>query len=152
MAIFNIPPLPDPLQTGERTNQSWLRWFHDVAGKITAIYNAITPPGQGTVVALTDGATPALDASLGNIFTLSAAGDRTIAVPTNPTNGQQIIIAHTASGGARTLSLNSGAGGFAFGSTITGLTLTSSGKIDYIGCIYNKTANLWHVIMYTKGF
>lgn len=105
-----------------------------------------------TVFALTDGATPALDASLGNIFTLSAAGNRTIAVPTNATNGQKIVIRHLASAGARILSLNTGAGGFRFGSDITGLSQTESGKYDYIGCIYNSTAGFWDVVSYSKGY
>ena len=65
-------------------------------------------------VALTDGATPALDASLGDVFTLSAEGNRTIAVPTNAVSGQKIIIRHYANGAARTLALNTGAGGFSF--------------------------------------
>lgn len=104
------------------------------------------------VVALTDGATPALDASLGNVFTLSAAGNRTIAVPTNPTSGQKIVIRHLASGGARTLALNTGAGGFRFGTDITGLTATTSGKYDYIGAIYNSAASFWDVVSYVKGF
>ena len=107
---------------------------------------------KNRVVTLTDGATPALDASLGDIFTLSAAGDRTIAVPTNPVAGKKIIIRHYASGGARTLALNSGAGGFRFGSTITALTQTTSGKYDYIGCIYNSTSGYWEVVAYAKGF
>lgn len=111
--------------------------------------NTIVPP---TVVALTDGATPALDASLGNVFTLAAAGDRTIAVPTNATAGQKIVIRHLASGGARTLSLNSGAGGFRFGTDITALTQTASGKIDYIGCIYNSTDSKWDVVAVVKGY
>ncbi len=104
------------------------------------------------VVTLTDGATPALNAKLGSVFSLTAAGDRTIAVPTNPTAGQRIVIQHTASGANRTLALNSGTGGFRFGATITGLTATTSGLIDYIECIYNSTANKWDVISYTKGF
>lgn len=104
------------------------------------------------VVALTDGATPALDASLGDMFTLAAAGNRTIAVPSNPTNGQKIIIRHLASGGARTLALNSGAGGFRFGTDITALTQTASGKTDYIGCIYSSIDSFWDVVAYTKGF
>jgi hypothetical protein len=104
------------------------------------------------VVTLTDGATPALNAALGNIFTLSAAGDRTIAVPSNATAGQKIIIRHLASGAARTLALNTGAGGFRFGSDITALTQTVSGKYDYIGAIYNSTSSTWDVVSYVKGF
>ncbi len=104
------------------------------------------------VVTLTDGATPALDASLGNVFLLTAAGDRTIAVPTNPTSGQKIVIAHKASGANRTLSLNSGAGGFRFGTDVTALTMTTSGKTDYVGCIYNNADNKWDVVAYVKGY
>lgn len=104
------------------------------------------------VVTLADGSTPALDASLGDIFILLAAGNRTIAVPTNPKNGQKIVIRHEASGANRTLALNSGTGGFRFGTDVTGLTATTSGKIDYIGCIYNETDNKWDVVGVAKGF
>lgn len=104
------------------------------------------------VSTLTDGATPALDASLGNTFILVAAGDRTIAVPTNPLSGQRITLRHTASGGARTLALNTGAGGFRFGTTITALTATASGTSDYIDFVYNLTDNFWDVVAYAKGF
>lgn len=105
---------------------------------------------KGTII-LTDGATPALDASLGDVFRLAAAGNRTIAVPTNPRAAQRIIIQHFASGGARTLSLNTGAGGFRFNSDITALTATASGKTDYIGALYNDTDSKWDVIAVTKG-
>lgn len=104
-----------------------------------------------TVVTLVDGATPALDASLGNIFILTATGDRTIAVPSNPVTGQRIIIRHKASGAARTLALNTGAGGFRFGSTITALTQTVSGKTDYIGAIWNEVDSFWDVVAVDKG-
>jgi hypothetical protein len=104
------------------------------------------------VVALVDGPTPPLDASLGNIFTLSAVGDRTIAVPTNPLSGQKIVIRHFASGAPRTLSLNTGAGGFRFGSDIPSLTTTAVGKNDYVGSIYNATDNKWDVVAYARGY
>ena len=104
------------------------------------------------VSTLSDGATPALDASLGNTFLLTAAGDRTIAVPTNAVSGQKITIVHKASGGARTLSLNTGAGGFRFGTDITALTSTTSGLTDYIGAIYNAADSKWDIVSYVKGF
>lgn len=107
---------------------------------------------NGSVVVLTDGATPALDASLGNVFTLAAGGNSTIAVPSNATSGQKIVIQHFASGAARTLALNTGAGGFRFGTDITGLSATVSGATDYIGCIYNATPTKWDVVSYVKGF
>lgn len=103
-------------------------------------------------VPLTDGTTVNLDASAGKVFTLSAGGSRTILAPTGAVDGRGIIIKHTASGGARTLSLTTGsAGSFKFGTDITGLTATTSGATDYIGCIYDATAQRWHVISYVKG-
>jgi len=104
------------------------------------------------VSVLVDGATPALDASLGSVFRLVAAGDRTIAVPTNPRAGQRILIQHLASGGNRTLALNAGAGGFRFGSTIAALTITLAGKTDYIECVYNAVDAFWDVLSFVKGY
>lgn len=117
-----------------------------------SVTGAFSPNTAARVVTLVDTATPALDANTGDVFILTATGDRTIAVPTNPLNGQKIIIRHLASGGSRTLALNSSTGGFRFGSDVTSLTLTVSGKTDYIGCIYNSTDNKWDVVAYVKGF
>lgn len=105
-------------------------------------------------VTLTDGATVALDASAGQVFKLTAAGDRTISVPTGATDGRGIIIAHTASGAGRTLTLTTGSSGaFIYGSDIPGpLSQTVSGKTDYIGAIYDNTAARWRVISYVKGY
>lgn len=117
--------------------------------------NALRATSVPTVIPLTDGATPALDASLApvnGLYTLTAAGDRTIAVPTGPLDGQKIIIAHLASGGARTLTLNTGTGGFRFGTDITALTQTASGKTDYIGSIYRSSPNKWDIVAVAKGF
>lgn len=109
--------------------------------------------GGTVVVALVDGASVAIDASLGNRFTLTATDNRTIAVPTNPTAGQAIVILHTASGADRTLSLTTGsAGAFRFGTDIPDLTATASGQTDYIGCIYNSGASRWDVVGYVKGY
>lgn len=120
------------------------------AGRLPAANSPLLQ--ANTVVTLTDGATPALDASLGNTFVLTAAGDRTIAIPSNPVAGQKITIIHIASGAARTLALNTGAGGFRFGTDITALTQTTSGKTDYIGAICNSAATYFDVVSYIKGF
>ena len=108
--------------------------------------------GVNGVSALTDGATVNIDASLGNTFTLLAAGDRTIAAPSNPVDGQKIVIRHKASGANRTLTLTTGANGFRFGTDITALTATTSGLTDYIGCIRNATDSRWDVVAYSKGY
>ena len=34
----------------------------------------------------------------------------------------------------------------------TALTSTTSGKYDYIGCIYNAVSSFWDVVAYSKGF
>lgn len=102
--------------------------------------------------ALSDGANVAVNASLANIFTLTAAGNRTIDPPTNAVNGQRITIYHKASGADRTLTLSTSAGGFIFGTDITALTATASGLTDLIGCEYNSTISKWLVVAYVKGF
>lgn len=106
------------------------------------------------VVTVSDGAGAVIDASLGNVFSWTAAADRTAGTTTNPTAGQKIILCFTASGGARTLTLpTSTTGDFAFGSDITGITQTASGKTDVIGCVYGTVvANRWAVVAYAKGY
>lgn len=105
------------------------------------------------VVAVSDGAGAVIDASTGNIFTWSGAADRTAGTTTNPTAGQKIIIEFTASGGARTLTLPTATtADFRYGTDITVLTQTVSGKTDYIGCVYNGAASRWDVVAYVKGF
>lgn len=106
------------------------------------------------VTTITDGAGFVIDASLGNIFKIVAAADRTAGTTTNPTSGQKMILAFNASGGARTLTLPTATtGDFAFGSDIAGLTQTASGKTDVIGCIYDTiVANRWAVVAYSKGY
>lgn len=107
-------------------------------------------------VVLTDAANVTLDSTLGNTFKLTAAGNRQIDAPTNkPASGfvQKIVIAHEASGADRTLTLQTGvAGGFRFGTSITALTATTNGLVDYIGCIYNDADDRWDVVSYVKGF
>lgn len=103
---------------------------------------------------LTDAATIATNAALGNHFRVTLAGNRTLGAPTNPTDGQKVIWEITQDGtGSRTLALASGAGGFAFGTDITSITLTTTAsKKDFLGAIYNSTANRWYVVAFTKGF
>lgn len=105
-----------------------------------------------TPVALTDGATPALDASLGDFFTLITTQNPAIAVPSNPTNGKAITIRITASGGTRTPTLNIGTGGFQYGTVVTALPAIPSGQDLYIGCRYNSTKNKWAVLALSAGF
>ncbi|MFE7485455.1 glycosyl hydrolase family 28-related protein [Streptomyces sp. NPDC057552] len=119
-----------------------------VSGATTATARTKVP----SVVTLTDGATVTPNAARGNHFRLSMGGNRTLAAPTNPTDGQRIMLEVTATGGARTLTLAGGTGGFAFGSDITALSATASGKADFIGAVYNAAAAAWRVVAYVKGY
>ncbi|MEV8124763.1 hypothetical protein AB0P07_11720 [Streptomyces sp. NPDC085944] len=126
-----------------------------IVGGGSGTISVLHPPGidaPSQVITLTDGATIATDASRGSHFKVTIAGNRTLSAPTNPVDGQKVMWEVVASGGARTLSLAAGAGGFVFGSDITALSATVSGKTDYIGAIYSAAANVWRVIAYAKGY
>jgi hypothetical protein len=125
--------------------------INSVIDEINDALEAVTQLTE--VVALTDAAEVTLNAALGATFTLSAAGDREIQIPTNPRNGQRILIIHHASGAARTLSLETtGAGSFLFGENVDALSETESGKRDVIGCVYSGALSRWMVVAYDKGF
>ena len=113
--------------------------------------NATTPPPP-VVAQLADSSVITTDARQANLFRVSLAGNRTLAAPTNPVDGQRIVWEITASGGQRQLALATGAGGFVFGRDIAGLTAIAAGTTDYLGAIYNIATNRWRVVAYTKGF
>lgn len=73
-----------------------------------AVAQSFTKAQRGAVVALTDGATITPDFSLGNNFSVTLGGNRTLASPTNLTAGQHgsIVIAQDATG-SRTLAYGS---------------------------------------------
>jgi hypothetical protein len=134
----------------------------------TVLLRDITSDGPGTVSAslrmppavtpvkvatLTDAATIAINAALGNHFRVTTTANRALGVPTNPTDGQRIIVEHIASGGARTLSLTTGStGAFQFASTgITGLTATNSGTADFLEFVYSASLARWRIVNVSKG-
>ena len=101
-------------------------------------------------VALTDGTTVAVDASLGNTFrlTLTATG-HTMGNPSNSTDGQMILFEIT-SGGAFTFSWGTN---YVWGSDVVVPTLSqTSGKVDYVGFIYNSTAAKWRGLAVARGY
>lgn len=73
-----------------------------------AVVQSFTKAQRGTPVALTDAATIAVDLSLGNNFTVTLAGNRTLGAPTNVTAGQSgVIVVTQDTTGSRTLAYNS---------------------------------------------
>ena len=126
---------------------------------VVALGGMLPPPSvdtiHDTVINLVEGSPVNVNAALGTIFDLTATADRTIAVPTNPPaagQSQKIVLRILASGANRNITLTTGAGGFRFGSLVTGLTPIISGKQDYIGAIWNGPASRWDVVSYSKGY
>ena len=103
------------------------------------------------VVGLTDAATIAVDASLGNDFRVTIAGNRTIGNPTNPSDGQQIIFQVTqGSGGSFTLTWGSG---YEFSTGLPQPTLsTAAGQTDLLGFVYNAAKGTWLLAAFVNGF
>jgi hypothetical protein len=106
---------------------------------------------SATPVNLTDGSTINTDASLGNHFRVTLAGNRTLANPIGARDGQRILFEIIQDGiGSRTLALGNK---FAFGSDITEVTLsTSAGKRDFIGVQYNEDADKFYVLAVARGY
>jgi len=103
------------------------------------------------VVNLTDAATIAVDASQGNDFRVTIAGNRTMGNPANPANGQQIIFQVTqGSGGSFTLSWGSS---YEFSSDLPQPSLsTAAGQTDLLGFIYNAAKGTWLLAAFVNGF
>jgi hypothetical protein len=102
-------------------------------------------------VALTDAATVATNASLGNHFRVTLGGNRTLGNPTNGVDGQKCLweIKQDATG-SRTITLDTK---FALGTDITGVTLTTTGnKRDFLGAVYHAADDKWHIIAFIKGY
>ncbi|HEX8637128.1 MAG TPA: hypothetical protein VF692_03620, partial [Pyrinomonadaceae bacterium] len=108
-------------------------------------YQAIEP------VDLTDAATIATDAALGNVFRVTIAGNRTLGNPTNAVDGQVADweIKQDATG-SRSLALGSKfilpAGAAAFVAT------TTAGAVDIITARYSQSADKWRILEILKGF
>jgi hypothetical protein len=103
------------------------------------------------VVHLTDAATIAVDASQGNDFRVTIAGNRTMGNPASPTDGQQIIFQVTqGSGGSFTLAW---ASGYEFSSGLAQPTLsTAAGQTDLLGFVYNAAKGTWLLAAFLNGF
>jgi hypothetical protein len=103
------------------------------------------------VVNLSDAATIAVDASLGNDFRVTIAGNRTVGTPANPSDGQKITFQVTqGTGGSFTLSWSSG---YEFSAGLPQPTLsTTAGQSDLLGFIYNASKNKWLFVAFVSGF
>lgn len=109
------------------------------------------PSTFGQTVTLTEAATVATDASLGTRFLLTLTGAANLGVPTNAKNGDFRIWEVTASGGARTLTLITTAGGFLPMETVEASPAPEipaalpipSGETLALGAYYSSSLGLW---------
>lgn len=127
---------------------------HTHAGPTTAQFDSLDARIDALEIGpinLTDGATISTNAALGNHFRVVLGGNRTLANPTNASDGQRILFEITQdNAGSRTLTLGNK---FAFGADITEVTLsTASNKKDFIGVQYNSSSDKFYVIAVAKGY
>jgi hypothetical protein len=121
----------------------------------TAARYAIGPvesiPVANSPVALVDAPTIATDASKGNVFRVTLGGNRTLGVPTNPSDAQKVVWEIIQDGvGGRELALSSA---FKFGDDLSSITLsTSPGAIDYIGALFSSVSAKWSVLAFSRGY
>lgn len=122
-----------------------------IATDAAAARTATGSAKQYTPVTLTPGATVAVDASLGDYFKLTADQNFTLSNPTNPTNGQRILFRILQDGtGSRVMTLDTK---YRLGTDITAVVLTTTlNKTDYLGCVYDSTADKWDVVAFVKGY
>lgn len=121
-----------------------------LAAKLGLAGGVMTGPVTQAVVALVDAATIAVDASLGNQFTVTLGGNRALGNPTNATNGQLLIFAIRQDGtGGRTLSFGNK---FRFSDEIPNALIASgAGKTSYIGVRYHGSDDKFDVIAFTSN-
>jgi hypothetical protein len=112
-----------------------------------------TEPGAlaPAVVTLTDAPTIAIDASLGNDFRVTIAASRAMGNPSNPVDGQKMVLQVTQG--------NSGPAALTWGTSYefsVGLpqpTLsTTAGQTDLFAFVYNTAKGKWLLAAFVNGF
>jgi hypothetical protein len=103
------------------------------------------------VVNLTDAATIAVDASLGNDFRVTIAGNHTMGTPANPADGQRITFQITqGSGGSFAITWDTG---YEFSDGLPKPALsTTAGQTDLLGFIYNAAKGKWLLAAFAAGY
>ena len=122
----------------------------DGCAKFRVINDALGLAESPNIVTLTDAATIAIDANLGNDFRVTLGGNRTLGAPTNPTNGQRILIqVKQDATGSRTLGYNAA---FSFGAGSAPVLSTAANKVDLLAFVYNSVLAKWLYMGSSLGF
>lgn len=108
----------------------------------------LSAPYWAPFVALTDAATVALDASLGNSFRLVlTASGHAMGAPTNPTDGQTINIVVNSGAGSFTFTWNAV---FDFGGGGAPTHSVAANKRDLVSAEYSSAEAVW-IARFSKG-
>jgi len=110
------------------------------------VFEAVSP----AVVALTDAATITVDASQGNDFRVTLGGNRAIASPSNPADGQMIaFLLKQDATGSRTVTWS---GAYNFGTAGAPVLSTMASKTDVVAFKYVASASAWYCTGTVLGF
>jgi hypothetical protein len=106
------------------------------------------------VVELADAPVIEVDALLGNDFWVTIGGNRTFAAPTNPSDGQKILIEvlQPESGGPFTPAFATGTGGYDFGAWPAPQWSTAPGALDQVAFRYSARRSAWLYLGFGPGF
>lgn len=114
-----------------------------------ATLDRITALEAPAAVTLTDAATIATDASLAKFFRVTLAGDRTLGVPTNPTDAQRALWEFTASAAQRTITLTTGStGSFELTAGLSAANVIPSGKVGFLAAVYSSSRARWTALAF----
>jgi hypothetical protein len=103
------------------------------------------------VVALSDGATISVDASLGNDFRLTLGGNHTMGKPSNPANGQQIVF-HITQGAGGGFALSWDTAAYEFPAVPQPNPSTIAGQTDLFCFVYSANRGAWLLAWAATGF
>lgn len=141
MFFYDNTDARDPILSGDAKNFRVIN-----ARKLPWNGEAQTP----VLVTLTDGATINTNAAQGNEFRVTLGGNRTMAAPTNPADGQTITYEIVQDGtGSRTLTWDAA---FSFGGGVAPVLTTTAGGVDLVGFRYSSTKSKWLSLGFSTGF
>lgn len=129
-----------------RGASAWARLPAGTTGYLLKTGGASADPAwAGGVIALTDGATISVNASLGDSFRVVLGGNRTLANPTNLVNGQVLNFRILQDGtGTRTLAYGSK---FKFAGGTPPVLSTAASSKDFMSCQYDAADDTLNCVM-----
>jgi hypothetical protein len=144
---FFLPSSPSTVDISKLTQAGGTQYLPLAGGSLTG---ALVP----AVVALTDAATVAVNAALGNAFRLlmtsGVGATRILGNPSNPADGQRIDVAVTQDVvGSRLLTYGSA---YDFGAAGTPTLSTAASALDILGFIYYASKGKWCFVGAPGGF